>query len=191
MLCYILSLICLFLLTLFWCSLCCCDNADFPVVELHVWSGINVFLMSFVIWNYIDFFYVFRDRQSWPPSAVQTQLLPWSCSALWAQQIPLGTFLSPHWASALPWLWFTWALKGTRQLRWHRSPFPLSLHKSLILSKVQHCNKEVHCEMKSPCPVCIKQDNGSGCWCVWKKGVSSGRWGSVNFEPMKGLWKKL
>lgn len=55
--------------------------------------------------------------QAWQPSVVQTQLLPWSCFALWAKEIPTGTSLSPHWASAQPWRWFIWELKGRRRLR--------------------------------------------------------------------------
>lgn len=58
--------------------------------------------------------------QAWQPSAVQTQLLPWSCFALWAKEIPAGTSLSPRWASAQPWRWFIWGLKGRRRLRWPR-----------------------------------------------------------------------
>ncbi len=66
-------------------------------------------------------------HQPWSPSAARPQALPWSCSALWAKQIPPGTSLSPRWASAQPWLWFTWELKETPQLRWRGSAQCLSM----------------------------------------------------------------
>lgn len=66
-------------------------------------------------------FVLFRKPiQTWQPSAVQTQLLPWTCFTFWAKKIPVGTSLSPRLASAQPWLWFIWELKETQQLRWLR-----------------------------------------------------------------------
>lgn len=88
-------------------------NPVLNVFYLMVWYCVTI-EMSFAPYRKVV------NNQSWPTSAHQTQVLPWSCSALWAKRVPLETSSSPRWASAPPWLWFTWGPKETPLLRWQR-----------------------------------------------------------------------